>query len=142
MSVLSETLYREATEDDNNVCAPVATSVVTGVDLDEVMELYFAKGRVKGRGVATNMTLDILEEMGFASEWIDPSKIIKLYPGVHGKLKNVTTHHPKRFNKVWPVGAYLLRSRGHISAVVDGRLHDWAEGRSLRVNAIYKITRS
>lgn len=56
------------------------------------------------------------------------------------KQQNVTTHHPARFNDVWADEVnYLIFSKGHVSAVIDGKLEDWAEGRSLRAIRIVAI---
>ena len=128
-------------EGDKNFCSPIAISALTGIPVKEVNQYMLDKGyRKVGRGVYRRHTIAVMREFGFDLEIIPRSDFIEQYPKAHRVLKNITTHHPRRFNKVWKNGKkYLLFSEGHVSAVVDGELLDWAVNNSLRVNTIYEV---
>ena len=69
--------------------------------------------------------------------------MIARYPGAHKALRNVTTHHPERFSDVWRDGkTYLMYTRGHVLAIVNGVNHDWTRGRAKRCKALYEVVKA
>ena len=67
-------------------------------------------------------------------------EFISQYPSAHQILKTVTTHHPKRFNKVWKDGKrYLMLTTNHALAIVDGVTHDWSASKPLRAVGLFEI---
>lgn len=129
-----------AANGETNDCAVKAVALVTGKLYDEAHRALAAKGRVARKGTYRHQQFDVIREFGKTLTRIDPREIIKQYPSPHRDvLKSVTTHHPRRFNKVWPKGTYLLFSVGHVSAVIDGVLHDWAVNSARRVTEIYEV---
>jgi hypothetical protein len=68
--------------------------------------------------------------------------MIARYPGVHKNLKSVTTHHPRRFKKVWAdVEPLLFDCNQHVAAFKDGTIHDWSINAAKRVRGVYRIVR-
>lgn len=131
--------YRSALNEAND-CTVQALSIACGISYEEAHKRMADKGRRNGRGSTVYFMRQIARELGFAVETIDPKDFVAQYPASHQILKGVTSHHPERFNKVWKDGnTYLMTTRGHVLAVIDGVVHDWARGRALRVLDIYKI---
>lgn len=129
---------------ERNDCSVKAVAVALDISYNEAHDLCCLAGRKHGEGMYTK---DILAAIQRSDKYLTmtsvlPVEMIARYPKGHRDvLRNVTTHHPSRFKDNWPEGVYLLFSRHHVTAVVDGVVHDWAKGRALRVNKIYQIFR-
>lgn len=50
-------------------------------------------------------------------------------------------HHLKTMPNKLPKGTYMILVRNHILTMVDGKINDWSEGRSLRVQRVWEITK-
>jgi hypothetical protein len=125
---------------ETNDCSVKAVAVVAGVVYDEAHRALAARGRKLRKGAWTHDILAVVRLFGKEVARRDAREFICQYPSPHRDvLKSVTTHHPRRFNKAWPKGKFLLFSKGHVSAVVDGQLHDWAVNKAKRVIAIYEV---
>lgn len=126
---------------ENNDCSVKAVSIVCNVDYQVAHEALANNGRKNRRGAYTHDILKSVKDLGYKFERVNQADIIRSYPKAHQILKSITTHHPKRFNKVWADGeTYLFFTSGHVAAVVDGTTHDWSIGRALRCTSIYKIS--
>lgn len=127
---------------ENNDCAVVAATVATTEPYEKVHGIMAAKGRRARKGTPMWITKATLDVLGFDMIEVDPRSFTDRYPGSHKRLRNVTTHHPERFSKVWTDGnTYLLRTAGHILAVVNGVNVDWTKGKALRVRTIYRVVK-
>ena len=124
---------------ERNDCAVKATVLVTGKPYKVCLDALRAAGRKPRQGAWTSTILKVMKELGAKTEPVDPQSIIKEYPGIHSTLKHITTHHPRRFAKVWPEGTYVLFMVGHVAVVKDGVLHDWTVNRTKRVTSIYRV---
>lgn len=125
---------------ESNDCSVISTALACGIPYDEAHAMLAAAGRKDGKGLQTFAQLKAIQDAGFRYAEVHRRDFIEQYPKAHHVLKNVTTHHPERFNSVWADGSnYLLFSRGHVSAVVDGQLIDWAARRQLKVISIYRV---
>jgi len=121
-------------------CAVKAVALACGVPYERVRTFMLAAGRKPGRRTRIDVTEAAVRAFGFELEEVKAGSFIERYPHPHHKLYNVTTHHPKRFNKVWADGAtYLFRTRDHILAVVNGENQDWTRGRAKHVRVIYRV---
>jgi hypothetical protein len=127
---------------EHNDCAVVAVAAVTGRPYAEVHALMKANGRRDRRSTPIVVTEATLKQLGFRMTELPPRAFINAYPAPHNELKTVTSHHPERFAKVWPKGRFLMRSRSHILAIVDGQNCDWSKGRSLRARKMYQVTQA
>ena len=125
---------------ESNDCSVKALAIGLNVDYMIAHEALRLQGRKNREGA---MSFDILvaaRKLGFDLHHVDPQEFIAKYPGGHKNLKNVTTHHMDRFNKVWADGErYLVLTPRHVLAVVDGVNHDWTKGKAHRVVSIYRI---
>ncbi len=124
---------------ENNDCAVVAIAAATGVPYAAAHAALKAAGRKDCRGTFIHQTQKALLALGFRMINVPMSSVIATFPSPHNNLKTITSHHPERFAKVWPRGAFMLRSRRHILAIVDGVNCDWSKGRSLRGVDFYRI---
>jgi hypothetical protein len=132
-----------------NDCSVKAIATVCGVSYATAREVCAQNGRKSGDGMRTNDMLHAVRSLGFDckefsryGEGCIKSTFISQYPPSHQILKNVTSHHPKRFNKVWADGkSYLFFAKNHVLAVVDGVNHDWTVGRAMQVYLIVEITK-
>ena len=125
---------------ETNDCTVKALAVAANVDYATAHRAMAAAGRKPGRGATGFVEDKAYAALKIQRVRIDPREMIARYGAAHQCLKSVTTHHPDRFRAAWNDGCtYLLYSRGHVSVVKGGVLHDWARGRALRVYAVYKV---
>ena len=124
-----------------NDCGVKAVAVVTGMTYEEAHAALKHLGRINGVGSNRSWITNVIESRGFTVKRIPNSHFISQYPGVHSGLQSVTTHHPARFPKPFAMGVYLMFTTTHVAACIDGKVHDWSIGRSLRVNDMYLITK-
>lgn len=129
---------------ETNDCTVKGVALVTGVSYADAHAALAKHGRQNRKGCYMGVQRAALRDLGFVMMQVDVrSRFINNYPGVHSKLKGATTHHMKRFNKVWADGnTYLVYTRGHVAAVVNGVNLDWTVGRAKRVVAVYQIIKN
>lgn len=121
-------------------CTVIALTIASGLTYEVVHAMLKNAGRKERGGFRLRYKLDnILPQIGIKATKVDQRTIIDQYPGCHKNLKSITSHHPDRFNAVWPEGTYLMFTDGHVLAIKDGVNHDWSKGRALRCEALYKI---
>lgn len=123
---------------DSNCCAPVAISIVADKPYEEIQAMFEEEGRKKGKATYVEVTKRVLVRLSIELKKVDLSDVIASYPKPHcDVLKNVTTHHGRRFPGTFdPSKRYLAWTAGHVLAIVAGEVHDWSINRSLR---IYKL---
>jgi len=124
---------------ETNDCSVKAVALVCGIPYEEARKALAKRGRAPGRGAYTTSILDTLEDLGKRVSPVNKQEIIAKYPSPHNTLQNITTHHPRRFPRAWPMGTYLLFVRRHVAAVVDGKLHDWTVNTSKHVLLMYLV---
>lgn len=125
---------------DRNDCTVKALALVADITYEDAHARLAARGRKNGRGwYMEDVNLE-LAALGFKVRKVSPAEYIAQYPGQHKNLKNVTTHHPRRFPGVF-TGNYIFRSHRHVSAVVNGKLIDWAVNKAIHVWSIYEVTK-
>lgn len=135
-------LYRElnAKSFDSRDCAVIAIAAVTGLSYEAAHTLARAHGRKNRGGMRNAQIIAALAAAGKTVVELSPLNFIKKYPRSHQILKSVTTHHPDRFPDAWKDGnTYLVFTRGHVLAVVNGVNCDWTRGRAKRVCWIYRV---
>lgn len=136
-----ESLSNETcSNNEHNDCAVKAVALVANVSYKDAHAALAALGR-KARKATQNVDIQAaIWSLGKTTTSIDRRAIIATYPEPHRSvLRNVTTHHPRRFAKVWPQGTYLLYTSGHVAACVDGVVHDWTVNTAKRVVSIVKV---
>ena len=126
---------------EKNDCSVKAVAVVTGVGYEVARHKLEELGRQKGKDVFQGLIHEAVRQLGKKLTRVNVESIIAQYPTAHrNALKNVTTHHPERFNSVWKDGkTYIAHCSGHCLAIVDGENHDWTKGRAKRIIALYQV---
>lgn len=74
----------------------------------------------------------------------DMFKALKKHAKNVGNIQLIQQPNGSRFTpisvaKAYPKGRFLLYSRGHVMAMVDGEILDWAQNRRLRIVAIQEV---
>ena len=125
---------------ETNDCTVKAVAITTGASYEDAHWALAEFGRKNGHGAQISQTVGALGLLGCTARRVRIGEIIDSYPKPHcNVLKNITTHHPDRFASVWPAGAYLLFTAGHVAAVVDGENHDWTRGSAKRVEEMFIV---
>lgn len=112
---------------ENHDCAVRAIAAVSGFSYADVRAYLASRGRRKGRGTANYLiaeTLNLLEVKRTER------------PDLKAKGKTVRT-----LARVIPkTGKFLVNTRGHILAIVDGEVLDWTKGRLHRVESVLEVS--
>ncbi len=139
--VFNEVQQASVAAGENNDCFPKAVAILTELPYETVTEAFSEAGRVSNQATPWAVARVAIEALGFKLERIANFErdMIASYPGIAKTLKNVTTHHPARYKKCWEGQSVLLHTNRHVSAVKDGKMHDWAINRSLHVIGTYRI---
>ena len=130
------------TTGENNDCAIKVITLLTGQPYNSVLRAANERGRVPGNGTPWNIIMDLFDLYGYSVKLVEDDEMLPRKPDGTLICTTITTHHPKRFNKLWANGAnYMLLTcrKRHVAAVMDGTLHDWTVGSSKRVNGVYQI---
>lgn len=99
-----------------------------------------SRGRRDNRGATLWQMKLACKDLGFEMEAVANKNFLDKYPKSGKNLKNITTNHPEKFNKVWKDGKnYIFSTAKHVAAVIDGVNHDWTVGRYLRVQTVFEV---
>lgn len=116
---------------ENRDCAVVATALVCRVPYGVAHTALERQGRRRGRGTNfMDITKPGVESLGFQIEELKRN----LQP-------NGSRWTPKTIGKRLAKGYWLCRVKGHVFAVVNGRVLDWTEGSHKRILHIYRVTK-
>lgn len=129
---------------ETNDCTVKAAAIAFNIEYAVAHRIFAEAGRRPRKGVLRFNVLKaygkIAASQGKKLVQCNPQGFINQYPKAHQILKNITTHHPKRFNKVWRDGfTYIVFTSCHVGVVVNGTNHDWTVGRAKRVEELYRI---
>lgn len=115
---------------ETNYCSVIALAVAAGCKFGKARAALARQGRVTGRGTYRDQQIAAAAELGFRL----------VYEHELGQacktLKTCTKYLPRK-------GTYWVYSRGHVTAVRDGVMHDWAAetGSQKRVLDVYRVTK-
>jgi len=112
---------------ENNDCGVRALALVCNIPYKTARETLSAHGRKHGAGVFTFQLAKALVEHS------NPKPLQTVLKPKGGR------YTPKTIGKAYPKGRFLLYSRGHVMAMVDGEILDWAQDRRLRIVAIQEV---
>lgn len=130
---------------EDNDCSVKALSLLTKVSYAECHAALAQAGRKPGRGVSMAQIVAAAEALGFAmtrQPFRLHNEIIACYPERDRVLMNITTHHPRRFAKVWSTMPNMMfETDRHVAAFVDGKVVDWSVNKALRVRALWVLTK-
>ena len=105
-------------------CAVRAVAVATGVHYIDVQALMTSYGRTPGRRTPRAATNNTLAHLGFDKKFVP----------FRGKTVCTLEREFKRRK-----GTFLVSTRGHILAIKDGVVQDWAKGRKHRVLSVCEV---
>jgi hypothetical protein len=112
-------------------CTVIALTATTGLDYDTVHAAMAAGGRKNGKRFAfDDKGQAIAKGLGFELQTLDRSE-----------YSAKTMRSVERDRKL-QAGAYIVRVRGHVAALVDGKVIDWSEGRLHRIVKIWRVVPS
>lgn len=136
---------QRASEDSGvgkNDCSVIALAILAGVGYEEAHKAMEQAGREPLKGASIPKIKMGMKILGLQIKEINPQDIIAKYPLPHCKaLKNVTTHHPRRFPGSFDKDKlYAIVTSSHILAIKDGEVKDFTVNRSLRATHIWEIT--
>jgi len=125
---------------ESNDCMVKAISISMNIPYEEVHEELRIAGRKSRRGTFMNTAdtaMDILCRR-YNKQYVQSSprnlySRLKGGPIIKGKISL------KRISKVFPKGNFILFTGSHASAMIDGHIDDWAEGRKKQVYRIWEI---
>lgn len=121
-------------------CAVKAVALVCDVPYSVAHAALKAEGRKDRKGTRIHQYVEAVRKLGKTVEVVDPRSIISTYPSPHNGTKHVTSHHPRRFAKVWDKSrTYLMSTHGHVFVVRNGETLDWSVNKILRVKTIYEV---
>lgn len=125
---------------EHNDCTVVAVALLAGVTYAEAHKAMRDEGRKNGKGAYCYQYIKALESFGKKVTAIPQNSIISTFPSPHCNLRSLTTHHPRRFPKVWPKQKkYLVQTKRHALAIINGETMDWSINKSLRVCNIWEV---
>lgn len=117
---------------DTNYCAPIALSLVTNIDVCEVSDELTAAGLRKFRkGMNCRDMATFLKRRKFKVCTIHPAF---KHRGVWKKYGSVGS-----IGKKFPKGHFLVYTKGHVAALVNGKILDWTEGRRHQVIKLVQV---
>ncbi len=109
---------------DKNDCSVRALAVALGVSYYAASAVFSAAGRGLTKGTSFETSAKVYEE------WLGMVRI-----------KEPEGWAIAEFIRLAPKGAFVLHRRGHAFAVVEGVLHDWADGRTEEKSRIVNVWR-
>jgi hypothetical protein len=143
---MDETSYRLFNE--FNDCGVKAVALVCNVSYGEAHAKLRELGRQSRKGTPWSMIRQAINFFGYEIkvwDFTDHRALINSYPGRAVYLQQITTHHPRRYPKVWAEKMkgkrLLLGVHKHVAAYVDGELHDWTVNSVKRVWLVWEITK-
>jgi hypothetical protein len=109
---------------DNNFCTVVAVASVTGMSFGKARIKMQKAGRPHRKGAYNYQYYEVIKRRGYRLE-----RII----GFEG-------HHVRTMGKkLKGKGNFLVQVQGHVLAVMDGVINDWAVNSCRRVKTVYKV---
>lgn len=119
-------IYRVAKTyyNDDNCCTVISLAIAAGIGYGAAFHTFARAGRVTKKG-----TVKSVQDKAFAEHGL------KLVPTVNVFGKTLKTAAGCYRSK----GTYLIYSRAHVSAMVDGKMYDWGATTCKRVKAVFQV---
>ena len=109
---------------EKRTCSIATVAIVMDWDYDKASKAFEDAGRKYGRGTPTRVTEKVLEGVIFKIP-LEPKTTLL------------------RFIKAHPRGRFVVRQRGHMFAIVNGVVCDWAAPkRSKHILGAYRVDRT
>lgn len=122
MPTFNDCLTESKALGERNDCTVKAIAIAGDLSYHQTHEMLSRKGRRRGHGCVTVQWEAAMRDLGL--EWTETSRPRK--PNGQG-------YTMKTIARAFPRGRHIVRVRGHVAALVDGKVEDWTEGRQHRV---------
>lgn len=113
---------------ENRCCAPIAIALVTGKSFDTVRGWLSKLGRRRGKGTPRWMTYHALKSNGYTLRRC--TRLEKQYRTVRTLERGCGRR------------TLLVFTRGHVLAIVNGKVQDWTKERLHRIQEIYIVEKA
>ncbi len=117
-----------------NDCSVKAVAIACGVSYSKAHKMFIDEGRLHGAGtisIDVAIALTKLEKANLEIFSQDKLKNMKANLGRELTSNNIV--------KALPKGRYVIQTKGHMAALVDGEVKDWTTKRRFRIKNIIKI---
>lgn len=122
-----------------NNCTVRALHHATGLPYEVCHHMMKLLGRKDGRGAYFGTVHEAARRLGFEIIEVNINEMKELYVyEKYYKTKSVTVRHFEE-EPIWKHGTFFAHTRGHVLALVNGKVKDWTSGRSHRVFAMYRV---
>jgi len=111
-------------------CTVKALAITAGIDYNQARMIMRMVGRKPGKGLRTKSTRDTIKTMQLAVRVTGRIVDSPCFP--EGLTMNTVGER-------YSTGRYLVFTRGHVAALVDGKVEDWTDGRRNRVKFLMKV---
>ena len=112
---------------ERNDCTVMALAVTTGLEYDRVHAALAAEGRKPRRGTSIFNMQRAAESLGFEMKQTS-------------EFSARTVRTAARDRRLQS-GRFILNTSGHVAGLVDGKVHDWTDGRLHRIRSVFTVTR-
>jgi len=120
---------RSSAHGERNDCTVMALTAATGCTYDDCHAALAKAGRRNKRGCNfPSMGKAAAKTLGFLMEELD-------WRDYNAKTM-ISAEKDRKLRK----GNFVVRVRGHVAAMVDGKVVDWSQGRRHRIKNIYTFT--
>ena len=109
---------------DDNMCTVIALAMAAGIGYGKAFHTYKRLGRVTRKGTLKALQVAAFKEHGL--------QVLEISPYKFGATLKTAAKSGIR-------GTYLIYSRAHVSAMVDGKMYDWGATSCKRVKAVYTV---
>lgn len=106
-------------------CAVTAVTAVSNLPYAYVHKVFEECGRKRCHGTPFCITKQVLRKLNI---WADHTKEFEART-----IVSLARELPRK-------GRYLIQTKGHILAAVDGEVIDWTKGRRHRIRHIHKVS--
>lgn len=114
---------------ERNDCTVIAVSIACRVPYNKAHAALGSYGRKRGRGANSTQWLGACRYLGCQWEQVNV-----------GTQPNGSGWTGCTIGRRFPRGYYLVRFRGHLAAMVNGKVEDWTDGKRNRVIDVYRVT--
>lgn len=126
MSELYQGLRQESNSiGENNDCGVKALAVITGESYNDCHAILKKLGRKNGKGTYVSQMAKALDHFGLEMARVDCP-----YNGLRSLGRNMPSK-----------GSFLIWATKHFAGARDGKIHDWSEGRCLRLKVLWQIVK-
>jgi hypothetical protein len=125
MNIYQELVGESSKLGERNDCGVKALSVVTGINYLECHKTLAKLGRKKGKGTLLSSMFKALGQFGFKVTEVNCP---------HRGMRSLGRNLPSK-------GSFLIFATGHFAGAKDGKIHDWSEGRCLRIRKFYQVSK-